>query len=968
MPSNADSKTQKKWIVKDGEGKIFGPFSTEQVLAQIDRGYFVGGEQVAAYPGGRWVAISKAPEFYDRLLDVLAAEVRDVQETSPAIDPESTQKLDGDDVVTNFGEVTDPLTEPMVPVPAAGEKSTARNTSLSIAPPPTGTFLPQGPAIELTDLKKIEKPEKSGGLSSKLPLLLITAAVLLILAVLFMDDSAPVTQGKRIHLLAPRKGQPPIDLATAKEKYGRAIESFARDTFSSYQKAEYELVEIVEGVPQKPEFAQARAEWLSALCLTYRELWPYAYQDSADLKAVTLVMQEAKRVDPGGRYGSTCEIVHLLVNGRLRDAQGLTESMLVEDGQSPPLFEIRGDIYASLNDHQNAATYFQQARALWGAWQKPAVQEGRAKKKTLNYPAAIASFRSVLKAVPEHPIAAIELGLIEGLEFNHYDDALNLLKPALEGSERVPGWMQSAGFLGMAQIYERKGQSGKALEYAKKAYEANASNQDAKALLVKLGGSVEKAEVDGSERAYLGDQLMRAGDFFAAQAEFKAAFEANPKNGVAAMKAGKCLWALNQSVEAIEWMRKAIAADPSLVSAYVLLADYYAQRYDYLSAMQVLQKIQRLQPQHYEVYRGYATVSLRRKDFKSAITFGQKALKIYDTDLETILIMAKAHLGLREFQEALRYSARATELDYSSVEAQSVYAKAEAGARGVDSGAAYVQALINRYVVTKNQQIPQAAIDLRVTLGDIYMQDERFRQAEEAYRQAISLDANNKPAMVGLASALQAQNFAPQALEMYLKAAILDPSDADPIYRSGQLYLEVGKLNEALRQFERVLKINPRYPLGHVALGRVFLRQGDSKRALEQAMKEKENNPDLGDAYLLSAEAYFMQKQYTNCATEYQKASQRIQTATVLVRMARCLRLSGSVDAAQSMIRRAQSIESGNPDLYKEQGAIFHMKGMADEAIAAYDTYLKLVPAGADRLEVENRIRRIQSGDMSVGE
>ncbi|MES2963006.1 MAG: tetratricopeptide repeat protein, partial [Bdellovibrionota bacterium] len=475
----------KKWIVKDGEGKIFGPFSTDQVLAQIDRGYFVGGEQVAAYPGGRWVAISKAPEFYDRLLDVLAAEMKRV-DTQPAVDPDITQKAEVDG--QEFGETTDPLTTPagqLTPPELVSERtSTRQRNELSLQPPQTtGTFLPQGPTIELTDLKKIEKDD--GGRSSKLPFIFIALAIALVVGVLLMPDGKPEGDGKRIHLLVPRRNQPAIDVATAKEKFTRALTSFARDTFSGYQRAEYELVEIVEGMPNRPEFTNARAEWLSALCLTYRELWPYSYQDSADLKAVTWVMQEAKRADPGGRYGSTCEIVQLLVNGRTRDAQGLTESLLVEDGQSPPLFEIRGDIFASLNDFENAMTYFSQARALWPAWQKSAVQEGRAKKQRRNYPAAIQLFRSVLKAVPEHAVAAIELGLLEALEFGHLDDGLNLLKPALEGDEKVPSWVQSEGFLGMAVIYERKGQKKKALEYAQLAYAANSTNQEAKALIVR---------------------------------------------------------------------------------------------------------------------------------------------------------------------------------------------------------------------------------------------------------------------------------------------------------------------------------------------------------------------------------------------------------------------------------------------------------------------------------------------------
>ena len=39
---------------------------------------------------------------------------------------------------------------------------------------------------------------------------------------------------------------------------------------------------------------------------------------------------------------------------------------------------------------------------------------------------------------------------------------------------------------------------------------------------------------------------------------------------------------------------------------------------------------------------------------------------------------------------------------------------------------------------------------------------------------------------------------------------------------------------------------------------------------------------------------------------------------------------------------------------------------MADEAIAAYDTYLRLVPNATDKAEIEARIRKVQSGDFSV--
>ncbi|HVK61465.1 MAG TPA: tetratricopeptide repeat protein [Bdellovibrionales bacterium] len=967
--SGGTKKKEQKWIVKNGEGEIFGPFSTEQVLAQIDRGYFVGGELVASYPGGQWVSISKTPEFYDRLLDALQEELKPPPPKPP--EPESQGNTTDKTEINRLGSKSDGKSNPQSLVPPQGTATRQMKQALEagIPPRPMPPQGLQGPAVELTSINSVEAAERDW--RSKLPMIFIAAALVLAGVALLLPNMKGEREddGTRIRLVAPRKGRPEISEEKSKEKFRRALISFHTDTFSGYQRAQSELVELVEGAPANPDFVTRKAEWLAALCLTYRELWPFSYQDAADMRTLSGVMQEAKRLDPAGQNGATCEIVQLLASGRVRDAQGLTESRLTEQQQAPVFFEIRGDIYAYANDYTNAASYFGQARALWPAWQKTRIQEAKAKAELRQYPQAILFYREVIKAVPTHAVAKVELGLLEALEFNHLDDGMSLLQAGLDGKEKLARPIESSGYYGLAIIYSRKNQKDKALENARKAYELNSANIAAKALIVSLAGESElkNARVGGREMMYLGEQYLRQGDYFSAQAEFKAAFETDPKNGVAAMKAGQCLWELNQSTEAIDWMKKALLAEPQLTGAYVQLADYYAQRYDFYAATQVLQKIQRLQPNSYEVYRGMATVELRRQNYSGAITHATRAMKIYETDLDTFLVLSKAHLGAGEYQEAQRFASKASEIDYNSTEAHVLYAKSEAGLRGIEAGAAYLQRLLNKYVITKGQQIPQAAIEYRNALGEIYMKDERFRQAEEVFRQALSLDPNSKVVLVNLGRALKAQNYQPQALEVFLRAAVLDPSDAEPIFQSGELYADVGKLPEAVRQYERVLKINPRQPRTQVALGKIYLKQGDAKKALEAALQERVLNPDLGDSYLLAADAYYALKQYSNCAAEYQLASKRQRTASVLVSMARCYRLSGAMESAQSLLRQAEALESGNPDIYKEQGAIYHMKGMADEAVTAYDSYLKLSPNAADRSEIEANIQKVQKGDLTVG-
>ena len=981
------------WIVKDTVDKIYGPFTTEQVLAQIDKGYFIGEEMVAIYPGGNWVPISRASEFTDRILDVLAMDSKAVR---PALSqksrssskmPDPSRNTDDEKTVqSSKGPKAVPAdeTQPRQNSSAvnAGHATISNRTSNNSANPrPNRNSIrtdvqaldqsqdesnDDSGVIVLEDLRSAEVNAKVR--QAKLPLMVFGGVLVLAMLTLFFRDVAQKPMS-RTHLILPRLNQAALGSNEIKGKLRVGISAFQTDTYSGYARAQDALVQAVEGSVQSSETPRGRSELMSTLCLVYRELWPFSYQDSQDVKAISLMTQEAKRLDPGGVNGGLCEIVHLLTIGRDQDAQNLTDSMLVEDSQVPVLFEIRGESYFNHQDYGNAAAYFSQARTLWSGWQKIPVSEGRARVKTQEYTAATELFRGVLKTVRDHPVAKIEMGWLEFEQFGHMDSALKLFQNAMDGDEKVTREESARGQLGIAEVYVQRKNFRRAVEAAKKSYQFDPRSARAKEIIQKFGGKgLPKTSTDPDEHIFLGKQYQRMGDYLSAQAEFKTAFDIDPKNAGAAMEAGKCLWKLNQSEEAIEWLKRAIQVDHELIAAYVELADELAQRYDYYSASRALLEAQHLSAQNYEVWRGFSQLELRRNDFKSATIYAGRALKIYETDIDTLLIMAKAQLGLGAVSEGKRYAGRAVELDYNNTQAQTIYAKAIAAEQGVDAGAGYLRNLIDHYVITAGQQIPQAAIEYRIGLGEIYMKDERFAQAEQVFLQAISLDRNNKLALMNLGKSMAAQNRLPEALEAYLKAAVLDPSDAEPIFQSALVYQDVGKISDAIRQFQRVLTINPRYPRAHSALGRALIRLGQAKPALEQAMEERKLNPDLSESYTLAGEAYFLLGQYSNCASEYQRAaSKNNKTAQTLIRMARCYRLSGALESATSLLRQAQAIESGNPDLYKEQGALFNTLGKPDEALVAYDTYLKLVPTAQDRAEIENQMRKIQAGDVGVG-
>ena len=939
-------QSTKRWIIKDEAGRISGPFTTEKILYKISRGEFRGEESIAHYPGGRWVPISQDPQFYDKLLDVLAE-----KEDRPV-----TSNTD----IFEFGESEEPtLGAPDGTIPPTPEKTPDPISQETVSRAQSVTE--DNKDKKSKRKKKRKKPEdieledvrpklfKARLKAMRLPLIVVAVGVFA--GSLLLTNS--VTKDDRIHLLAPQKNVKQESADSLKNHTKNGVVHFLKDTFEDYVVTQNEFAFVAER-------NNKNAEVMALLCMTYLELWPFAFQDSSDFRVISNVVQMSSQVDPGGLHSATCRAVDLIVRGRYQEAKSLAESMLesrANETQPPIVFYyLKGLLLEGAGEHGAAVGYLRSAQQLWPTWLRPYVLEAQVQLKLERPNDAANILRRVLQSNPSHSVARIELGLMEYKFFNRPEAAEQLLEEALNSSSSAPRTELSKGYFGIAEIALKKGNQSRALKYAQKAFSLNSSNASAKNLIVQLGGieKLKSTKVKGQQLVLEGDQFAREGDCQAAQAHYKAAFEEDSKNAVAAMKAAQCLWKLSFSTEATEWLNKAIRADPKLIDAYVLMADYFSQRFNFMSAAKILESAQRLNPRSHEVLRGFALIELRRGNANGAIAFLKKALQLYETDVDSHILMAKAYLALRDYRLAYSFAAKAVEIDVNDREAQTTFGEALTGYQGLDAGVEYLSKLVTSYPLV---------VEYRLALAKILMADERYDQAQQVLEALLKFDEKPKEAFVYLAKTLRAQNNVQEALNLLLKAAVLDPADAEPLYIAGSIYLDTKRPLEAQTQFQRVLKINKLFPLVHYQLGRTALLTGDAKTALDETTLEKSINPNMADAYLLAAEAHNALQQYSLCAGEYQKAIKlRPQTAIIYVKLAQCYRKAGNLDAAVAMLNVASQQESGLADIYKEQGAIFEVRGEIMKAIEAYNQYFVLDPEAPDRVQIEERISTLQRG------
>ncbi len=928
----------RRWIIRDATGRIDGPFTTEKVLYKIGRGEFSGEEAIAHFPDGKWIPISQDPQFYDKLLEILAnnsneesSEDTSVMEFTRAAETEVRDSAPAQqEEITQAKPVAE--SEPDAEVPkGAGRRRRSKRRPEDIE------LIDTRPAVFKEIIKR-----------AKVPIILVIGGI----SIAYGLYVTTVPSEERIHLIAPQKNVAQSNPETLKPRIRQGVGEFLKDTFDGYIHAQNDFVYVVEHNGKS-------AEVMALLCMNYLQLWPYTYQDSSDMKVIATLVQMSSAVDPAGVHSATCRAVDLIVRVRFQEAKSLVEAML--DARSnevqPPIifYYLKGFLLEGTNDHASAVGYLRSAEQLWPQWTLPYVTEATVQTRLERYSDAANLYRRVLQANPGHTVSRIELGLLEYKYFNHYPQAEQYLNQGLK-SESAPRAVLSRGYFGLAEISLKRGEQSRALKYAQKSFSLNSSYAAAKNLIVQLGGvdKLKGTKVKGQQLLFEGDQFFREGDCHAAQAHYKAAFEEDPKNATAALKAAQCLWKMSFSTEAIEWLNRAIRADPKLIEAYVTMADYHAQRYNFQAAARILESAKRVNPKSNEVFRGFALVELRRGNATGALQFGRQALQLYENDVETQILMADASLAQKDYKMAYNYAAKAVEIDVNHRKAQIVFAKALAGLQGIDAGVDYFLKLVNNYPLVT---------EYRLALGKMLLADERYQQAEEIFRQITKLEEKPKEAYVELAKVLKAQGTMGEALDLLLKAAVLDPADAEPLYLAGSIYLEIKKPQEATVQFQRVLTINKMYPLVHYQLGRAAMLMNDPREALSQTDAETRANPNLADAYLLAAEAHTVLQQYSNCVVEYQKAMKlRPQQAYIYVKVAQCYRKKGDVDAASAMLNVAATKETGLAAIYTEQGAIYELKGDVIHAIEAYQMYFQLDPDAPDRKQIEDRISALQRG------
>jgi len=285
-----------------------------------------------------------------------------------------------------------------------------------------------------------------------------------------------------------------------------------------------------------------------------------------------------------------------------------------------------------------------------------------------------------------------------------------------------------------------------------------------------------------------------------------------------------------------------------------------------------------------------------------------------------------------------------------------------------------------------------------------------LEEALDEYEKAIELDRNYVPAYSGRGETYsflglwkeqnenkKDKSLYDKSLEYSKKAVELAPDSGDSHRALASSYRALGKFEDAKKEAERAielnpndseayyilwtvtgadvdskyikkaLEINPNLSVAYNDLGYIYYAKGNYEKAGEYLKRAIELNPDLLQAHTNLGLTLATQKKFDEAEKEYRKAIE-INPDYLLARynLGVILGSQTKFDEAISEFKKAIEINPDFPEAHITLALAYESKGEKEKALEEYQRFVDLPSANSPRYEnlvaeAKNRIKRLQN-------
>ena len=252
--------------------------------------------------------------------------------------------------------------------------------------------------------------------------------------------------------------------------------------------------------------------------------------------------------------------------------------------------------------------------------------------------------------------------------------------------------------------------------------------------------------------------------------------------------------------------------------------------------------------------------------------------------------------------------------------------------------------------------------------GDEHLKSDRFADAAESYRRAVSANPDYVDACVGLGFALSEQKEYSES-ERYLRHALsVDRDNVDAHYILGRIAKERNDQAGAAEHFSRAVAIKPDFEFAWRELIASLFQQGKAREARDVLNRALTAYPDSAEFHFYLGNALRLDEDHDGAAASYRKAlSLQPSSAESHKSLADVLRMSGHHDLAVASYQKALWFQPEYVDAHIELAGVLRLQGKLDQALASSQRVVELNPehSGA-RIALGNVFEGLGKSDEAI--
>lgn len=201
----------------------------------------------------------------------------------------------------------------------------------------------------------------------------------------------------------------------------------------------------------------------------------------------------------------------------------------------------------------------------------------------------------------------------------------------------------------------------------------------------------------------------------------------------------------------------------------------------------------------------------------------------------------------------------------------------------------------------------------------------------------------------GLGNSLSEIGRVDEAIAQFQKAIDIDPDYSDAYNNLGTALLKKGQVDEAITKYRKSMELRPTYTEAHNNLGLALLQNKQLDEAAAEFKKALEINPNYDEAHDNLGVVLFQKGQVEQAMAEFRKA---IEITPNHVKAHNNLGFAyfqkGQTDDAISEFRKALAVAPNFIDTHSTLGVALYQKGRYEEAKAEFEKVLQLKPDDPD--------------------